>query len=98
MLFRIQLYATSGREFVLLKSLWDGNVFSHAAASGKLRESLGAVAYYCQYLLNLLLLCYLVTMTELSIFPTKPSAKSSQQILWMSNNTLWKYTFIALTL
>lgn len=53
-LLRIQLYTSRGREFVLLRSLWDGNVVSHAAASGKLGESLGAVGYYCQYLLNFL--------------------------------------------
>jgi len=97
-LLRIQLYTSSGKELVLLKSLWDGNVVSHAAASGKLRESLGAVAYYCQYLLSLLLLCYLVTMTELSMFHPRLSVKHSQQILRACNNVVWKYTYIVLTL
>lgn len=74
MLLRIQLCTSSVREFVL-KSLWDGNVVSQAAVSGKLGESLGVGAYNCQYLLNLLLLHYLVNATELTVFLPRLSFK-----------------------
>lgn len=74
MLLRIQLYNSSVGELVL-KSLWDGNVVSQAAVSGKLGESLGVGACNCRYLLNLLLLCYLVNTTELTVFLPRLSLK-----------------------
>lgn len=76
MLLRIQLCTSSVGEFVL-KSLWDGNVVSQAAVSGKLGESLGVGAYNCQYLLNLLLLRYLVNTTELTVFLPRHSFKKN---------------------
>lgn len=95
-LLRIQLCTSSVGEFVL-KSLWDGNVVSQAAVSGKLGESLGVGAYNCQYLLNLLLLRYLVNTTELTVFLPRLSFKKkfSQQILWMYNSAEGKQAFIA---